>query len=30
VADRSLAARILPTLGAADVEAAEEENQEGA
>ena len=30
VADRSLAARILPTLGAADVEAAEEENHEGA
>jgi len=25
-----LAARILPTLGAADVEAAEEENHEGA
>jgi putative ABC transport system ATP-binding protein len=30
VADRSLATRILPTLGAADVEAAEEENHEGA
>jgi len=30
VADRSLAARILPTLGAADGEAAEEEDHEGA